>query len=716
MTEQETTSKKHRLLGAFPMHDYESWQEAAIQLLKGRPFEKSLITPTYEGFDLNPIYMDRDIEGLSHLDEQPGMGRQVRGARVEGFLENGWLISQELAAAKPEELNRIILKELGNGQNELNLWLDMAGRQGLDPEEGSGDSVGKCGVSLASVKDLEALLEGVQLEAISTWWRTGSQAAAFTGLFVAALEKRGENLEAIRGCLDADPLGWIAETGEWQGNRDSMFNEMASLVKYVRKKLPGFQAVAVKGHAYHDGGGASYQEMGYILATTVEYLNALQERGVNAKEAIPHFRFCLSIGPNYFIEIAKFRAIRILLNRVLDAYEVPEDGRHLHIHARTGLWNKTLFDPYVNMLRTTTEAFSAVIGGCDSMHIGPFDEIVREPDDFSRRIARNTHHVLGEECDLTQVLDPAGGSWAVESLTDKMAQQAWKEFQEIEKAGGMLAALESGRPQTEVEAVRQEKARNIQRRKDVIVGTNNYPNASETILDQRNIDYESIHRERREELKAYCQNRQGNIDRALQQLRKESESNEAGRIEAAVSAAHDGATLGEIRSAMGAEGTAGIRVNPLPLRRAGEEYEKLRFACLQMEEAGKAPVVHQLNIGPSRNYRGRADWTSAFFQVAGMRILNEDDYQNPDEAMAACEKTNAPVAIITSDDETYAVEVPGLARRIKEYNPEIIVLVAGNPGEHESAWNEAGVDDYVHLRVNNYTFNRDLLERLGAEL
>jgi methylmalonyl-CoA mutase len=706
------TGEKDRLLGEFASHTYAEWKEAAEQLLKGRPFDKTLITPTYEGFSLEPIYTREVMDRLMHLSDLPGQGSGVRGSRLSGYLERGWLVSQELTAPTAEELNKIALKELENGQDELNIWLDKPSRGGLDADMAPAGEVGMCGMSLATTADLQSLLEGVHTDMISLYLRSGAAAPAVYALLLAALAEAGADASKLRGCLGMDPAGWLVESGTLPGGEAEVFDLMADLVRHAAAMMPQLQVIDVQGHGYHDAGASSAQEMAAVLSTGVACLKALTERGIPAGQAAASMRLSVSVGGNYFIEMAKLRALRLLWNRVLEAFGVEAGARKIHIHARTGLFNKTVFDPYVNMLRTTTEAFSAVVGGCDSLHVSPFDEVVRESDAFSRRIARNTHAVLGEECGLMKVVDPAGGSWAVESLTDQMAGQAWKLFQQIEAQGGIFAVLTSGDLQQEVEKVRQDKVRNIQRRKDVIVGTNAYPNATEELLKPAATDYAAARKGRLEALSGW---RSGRDAATLKAALGRIPDSGSGRIDALIQAAAAGATLGELFTAV-TSGSSPVSAEPLRVKRAAEDFEKLRFAAIGLKAAGKPACIHQLNMGPSRRYRIRADWTSAFFQVSGIKVLNHDDYAAADEALAALRESGARVAVITSDDETYAATVEPLAAAIKELDPGITVLVAGAPGDSEDAWRTAGVDDFVNVRVNNYAFNRGLLEKLGAQL
>ena len=314
---------------------------------------------------------------------------------------------------------------------------------------------------------------------------------------------------------------------------------------------------------------------------------------------------------------------------------------------------------------------------------------------------------------MRRVVDPAGGSWAVESLTDQMAAQAWKQLQDIESRGGLPAVLKDGSLQASIEATRQEKARNIQRRKDVIVGTNTYPNAGEELLKPAKVDYATAARGRAEAVAAAKAARDNPA--VVSALERSGECTGNDRMEALLAAAAAGATTAELLKAAGLDGQS-VVVKSIPLMRGAGDFEKLRLSAMALSAKGQEPVIHQLNMGPSRRYRIRADWTSAFFQVAGFRLLNDDDYDSVEDAVEALRSGGARVAVITSDDETYASMVGPLAKAVKALDGGIKVLVAGAPGENEEAWREAGVEDFVHVRVNNYTFNRALLESMGAEL
>ncbi|MCD8482495.1 MAG: acyl-CoA mutase large subunit family protein [Verrucomicrobia bacterium] len=612
-------------------------------------------------------------------------------------------VSQELTGGTPEAFNAIALEALECGQNELNIWLDAPSRRGLDADEAR-DGVGVCGVSLATLSDMRTALKGVHLAMVSLYLRPGLSGVAVLAQLLALAEEQGVAPADLRACVEIDPCAWLVETGTLPQGIKSAYGEMASALQSVSTRFPGVQVIGVQGHGYHNGGASSTQELAAILATGSAYLSAMQEAGIDPAITCRHMRLSVSVGGNYFIEIAKIRALRWLWSQVLTAFGVAAEDQVMHIHARTGLWNKTIFDPYVNLLRTTTEAFSAVLGGCDSLHVGCFDEMVREADTFSRRIARNTQHVLMEECDMTRVIDPAGGSWAVEVLTDNMARQAWKGFQEIEARGGIISALESGWLQTEIAKVATEKSKGLESRRDVLVGTNVYPNATEKPLPPAKTDYQAIAAKRKATVQAA---------RSPVQLNLTGLTGTA-LIETVIQAVKKGATLGQINAAL-LESNAGVQAPAIKLSRGAEPFERLRVASAVFAAAnGHPPQVFQANMGPSRKYRLRADWTTAFFHVGGIEVLADVDFASVEEAVQAALTANAKVVVITSDDESYPATVPALAQALKTALPEVSVLVAGAAGEAEAEWQQSGVDGYINVRVDIYHTLKALLNKLGA--
>lgn len=700
----------------FPAATSEEWRAAAEALLKGAPFDKVLKTRTYEGIELRPIFNAEDTEGLPHLDELPGFGRFSRGYRAHGSSDQPWELSQELPCSTPEEFNRIALDELARGQTELNLLVDLATQAGRDPDEAHLGEVGACGVSLATLADMEKAFAGINLPMISIYLRAGSFAVPVTALLLAYARKQGIDYGALRGCIEIDPLGTLAWKGDLPVSLDLAYHEMATITRFAQERAHGLQTITVQGHPYHDGGASAVQELACVIATGAEYVREMIKRGISIESISERMRLSFSVGSDFFMEVAKLRAARILWAQVMESFGgSPLSGR-VHIHTRTSLFNKTVNDPFVNLLRTTTEAFSAVVGGTDGMHIGPYDETIRVPDRFSRRLARNIHVILDEECDLAKVTDPAGGSWYVEWLTDQIARKAWSEFQEIEKAGGMTRALMDGLPQKAIAKTATARAEAVARRRDVVVGTNMYANASEEPLDRKLPDYETITRRRSREVVNYRTSGAANEHTSvLSKLNILMESKPSHALNAAVEAVLDGATMGEICRTITARDHDHPSVDRIRIHRLSEGYERLRDTCAAYARRnGHAPRVFQANIGPSAAYRMRADWTTGFFQGGGFEVLADRDFQTVEEAVQAATESGASIVVITSTDDRYAEVIPTLVPALKRAIDRAIVLVAGSPGDQAETWSTIGVDDYINVKVNNQSMLENLLIKLGV--
>jgi len=686
-----TTAHAAPLLAEFPEHTYEQWHQAAEALLKGASFEKLLVSKTYEDITIQPIYRSEDITNLEHRKHLPGSGSQVRASQRGGFLKTGWEVSQELITRCPAKFNQLALDGLRGGQSELNIPVT---ERRLQPA-----CVSSPGLVLKNLSSLNTAFQDIDLAAISTFWRAGSDTIPTAALVFAAAQQRGLDLATMRGCFENDPLGDLARHGCLEAGLGLRLDHLAALTDFVSTKAPHFQTISVQGDVYHNGGASATQELGYAIATLVSYIDELQTRGIAPATAFQHVRLSLAVGSDYFMEIAKLRAARWLVSKVAAAYGVARPT--IHIHASTSRWNKTTYDAHTNMLRVTAEAFAAVVAGVDSLHIGPYDELVGGGDEFSRRIARNIHIILREECGLDRVIDPAGGSNYIEWLTDQVAAKSWTIFQDVDAQGGMLAGLDSGRIQAAVAAVCNTKLQNIRRRKDKLVGCNMYPDLKGKKLTPPTITAPHAPSAAFEGCSFLPQ----------------APSSNAAHVAEAIAAALNGATTADLAAGCGIQppSAPALTITPIPQRRAAEEYEALRDAAAAFAlTTGAPPAILQLNIGPSGRYRLRADWTASFFEAAGFAVDGSRDFAAIADAAEAAASTASNIVVITSDDATYLEAVAPLATAVKAARPDITLLVAGAPGDNEAAWRAAGVDNFVNVRSNNYELNQQLLVKAGV--
>ena len=422
------------------------------------------------------------------------------------------------------------------------------------------------------------------------------------------------------------------------------------------------------------------------------------ERGLTINEIAPRIAFNFAVSSNFFMEIAKFRAARVIWSKLIEAYGGNDESRKIFVHATTAIIDKTQFDPYVNMLRTTTEAFSAVVGGVDSLNVGCFDEVIRETDEFSRRIARNQQIILAEECHFNHVIDPAGGSWYVEAMTNKLIETAWDNFKIIEEAGGLFTMLEDEEVHTTLDKIFEARQVNINKRKDVIIGVNMYANMSEKPLAPREYNYVEIFENRTKAI-----------------VKKDITISNPLDVDALIDAFNDGATLGQIIMALRGE-SDGMEIEPLEIRRNSEAFEYLRSIMDEFTvESGRRPVAFLANLGPVSQHKGRADFSRGFFEVVAFDVKEEGGFDKPEDAAQAALNAKADVVVICSSDPTYPELVPPICTALKKAEKTPVIVLAGYPKDQIDAHKESGVDEFILLRADAYAILSSIMEKAGVD-
>ena len=528
---------------------------------------------------------------------------------------------------------------------------------------------------------------------------------------VAAVRRAsGKDMKAVRGFIGADPIGELAERGTLEAPLDNRYEEMADCAKWALANAPGLRTIMVRSDVYSRGGASDIQEASYTIDTAVTYLRELQKRGLSIDEAASQIMFGFSMGANFFLQIAKLRAMRPIWAQIIAAFGGNTESQRMHVHARPALFFKTVYDPYVNMLRNTTEIFSGVVGGIDSFENAPFDEPIRKGDVFSRRIARNVQIILQEEFGLLQPIDPAGGSWAVETLTKQVKEKIWQAFQEAESAGGIVEALKAGTPQQAIGEVLAERFKNAELRRDRIVGNNMYPNMTEKLLDPRTEDWAENKKQRAQAIEAYL----ADIDGAYRDEKLAALSTATDRVTAAIAAAEAGATLPELWGALPQEGAV-PEVEKIAPHRWSERFEALRHRTEQYAaEKGGNVRIFLANMGPIPQHKARADFTTGFLQVGAFEVLRNDGFKTTDEAAAAAAESGADAVVICSTDATYPDIVPDLAPKLHKALPEATVYLAGAaPKDLLETYNAAGIDDYISVRANCYKILQFLQQKKG---
>src|SRR5262245_53999156 len=464
----------------FPPVSYDEWRALAEADLQGAPFEQKLVTHTYEGIGVQPVYTRRDRPGEGDPDGFPGLPPFVRGARPLGAVQTGWDLRQEHAHPDLTVTNQAILKDVQGGVTSLLLRLDFAARNGLDPDDpAAAELAGRDGLMAYHVADLDAALAGVSLSRVGVTLEAG---AAFlpAAAVLAALWRRGGGGPAQgRRAVNGDPLAVLARDGQLPVPSPSALALMNDLAAWTAKHFPHVTAVRVGTAPYHHAGATAVQDVAFALATGVEYLRSMTRAGLDIDTGARQILFSISVGTHHFLAIAKLRAARRLWARVVEACGGSPAAGAMRIHSRVSKRVLTQRDPHVNMLRNTVAVFAAELGGAEAVTSVPFDSVGGLPDDFSRRVARNTVLLLQEEAHLHRVIDPPGGSWYLDWLTDQVADKAWPLFQEVERRGGMLQAIESGWVAKQIDSAFAPRARNIARRKEGITGVSEFPDVAE---------------------------------------------------------------------------------------------------------------------------------------------------------------------------------------------------------------------------------------------
>jgi methylmalonyl-CoA mutase len=611
------------LTGEFPAVSSEAWEKLIRQDLKGADYEKKLVWETIDGDRIRPYYRKEDLGGMEYLEGLPGQFPFLRGA---GTTDNAWLIRQDIRVISADEANREAREILQRGATSLGFDLYTV----EDPAEAL----------------VHSLLEGLPLESVPVNFKLDGHYREVLDWIHSFALKNGTDPESIRGSISLNPLGRLTAMGHYRKDLETDLSETGDCLEYVRAHLPGFRVIHNCGNILHDSGAHTTQELAFTLAMGNEYLAELTERGFPVSDIARRMQFQFSIGSSYFMEIAKLRAARYLWSRILQAYP-HEEGElpPMFISSQTSRWNMTLYDPHTNLLRATSESMSAVLGGTDTLTVHPYDGLLEKTGELSRRIARNTQIILKEEAYLDKVVDPAAGSYYIENLTDTLVRGAWKLFLETEEKGGFIASLTQGFIQHAVRSSALERLSRLATRKDMLLGTNQYP----------------LPGEKKDPTPAAGTSGNQSMDKIP-----------------------------------GTDPGMDWIFDPLEPMRGAEEFERLRMRTER--HPGKNPVVFIIPLGNLAMRRARAMFTINFFTVAGFHVMdNVGRFATVEEGTAAARKAGADIVVLCSSDEEY----PGLAGTlVRESGNDLIPVIAGYPREHLESLRNDGVEHFIHLRSN----------------
>ncbi|HSL88711.1 MAG TPA: methylmalonyl-CoA mutase family protein [Ignavibacteriaceae bacterium] len=706
---------KPELKKEFESPSFEEWKRQVKKDLKGESFDKKLTTKTYEDITLQPIYTSQDIKDLPQTNNFPGFEHLLRGSNSYGYNGREWEIAQEYDQALPEDMNEVLKHDLERGLNSINIVLDNPTQLGLDADQSKSGEVGNGGLSISGVRKMQVLFKDIDLTNQPININGGFSALPTTLLFKAYADESRTSLMNIKGSITSDPYEYLLTKGELPISVKQNFDEIKLATELMIKSNSPVKTIGVSGMAFNNSGASAVQELAFTLAAAVEYLQEMIDRGLKADDAAKRMKFTFGIGSFYFMEISKLRAARMLWGKILEAYGVKEENRKIFIQGKTTELNQTYFDPYVNMLRTTTEAFSAIVGGADSIHTNPFDESFNESSNFSRRIARNTQIILKEESHLDQVIDPAGGSYFVEKLTDDIAKAAWKLFQTIEENGGMFKAIQSGFVHEEISKVAEAKKKDFAKRKSVLVGTNMYANPKEEMMKVKKQDLAAVYKKRVDYIQKYRITGEDKKHKSiLEKLQKIADTKSYELIDNAVEAYLEGASLGEISKSIRASAEKGISVQPLKQFRLAEIFEELRIASeTYKKKTGSKPTVFLATMGQLKQFKARADFSRAFFEVGGFEIVYPNGFNSTDEAIKAAIGSKAQAVVICSTDDTYPELAPAIVKGIREKSKDVAVILAGYPKDQIEEHKKSGVDDFIYVGADAHQILSNLIKKIS---
>jgi methylmalonyl-CoA mutase len=710
---------------AFPQASLQDWRRLVDQDLAGAPFERKLITHTYEGLDIKPLYTradwppDGDPSGFSG---QPPFtrGSIAGGAAVAGPNANtGWDIRQEITDPCSATANGHLLADLMHGATSVLLRVDAAGRAGLDaddPRAGGPSTVGRDGISLSAPGNWEEVLSGVHLGALSVWLEPGSAFIPAAAQLAAHWQRTGLPESQARGGFGADPLAVLARDGHLPHSLDEGLRQLADLAiwtagRYARDGHSTVRAVRVGTAAYHHAGATATQDLAFSMATAVEYLRAMSAAGLPIAAAAGQITFSYATGCHVFLAIAKLRAARRLWARVAEACSVPASHAAMDMHVRPSKRVLTTRDPWVNILRNTACVFAAGVAGASAVGSVPFDAPLGDSSELGRRLARNTPLILTEESHLHRVCDPAGGSWYIEWLTDSLADMAWALFQKIEARGGMARSLQDGWVAGQIDSAVQPRLKNIALRKDAVLGVSEFPNLQEHLPVPPVVDRTSLARQAAQAVATHrATSAAGAIAKALAPRSDERFGTLSDR---AFQAALAGATLGQIAAALDRRSLP-ASVTPVAVHPYAEPFERLREAADRYaQQCGTRPRVFLASMGTPAQHLARTNFAKNLLQAGGFLTESQDGFASVQAAAAALAADGAAIAVICASDVQYPELVPQLAPALHAAGART-VLLAGNPGDKEGLYRQAGIDRFIFVKCDVVAVLSSLLTEQGA--
>lgn len=681
--------------------DYNDWAALATKQMKGlSPDEMAWHTP--EGIPVKVLYTADDSKNLQHTDTFPGMAPYVRGPMATMYAGRPWTIRQYAGFSTATESNAFYRKNLAAGAQGVSVAFDLATHRGYDSDHPrvTGD-VGKAGVAIDSVEDMKILFDGIPLDKVSVSMTMNGAVLPILANYIVAAEEQGVSQAQLSGTIQNDILKEFMVRNTYIYPPTPSMKIIGDIIAYTSNNMPRFNSISISGYHIQEAGADAALELAYTLSDGREYVRTALNAGLEVDAFAPRLSFFWGIGMNFYMEIAKLRAGRLLWHRIMQEFN-PQNPKSsmLRTHSQTSGWSLTEQDPYNNVVRTTIEAMAAVFGGTQSLHTNALDEAVALPTEFSARVARNTQIILQEESGICQVADPWGGSYMMESLTQQIADKAWGLIEEIEEKGGMAKAIEAGLPKLRIEESAARKQARIDRGEDVIVGVNKYQLAEEEDLDILEVDNLAVKDsqiKRLEEIKASRDS--AAVDAALNAISKSADSGEGNLLQLSVAAARLRATVGEISDAMekhfGRYQAQSQTISGVygASYEGDEDWQEIKDKItLFAETRGRRPRMLVCKMGQDGHDRGAKVIATAFADV-GFDIDLSPMFATPEEVAKQAIENDVHVIGVSSQAAGHKTLVPALIAALKKQGSDDIIVVAGGviPKQDYDYLYEAGV-------------------------
>ncbi len=665
--------------------DLNTWRKTAEKELRGRSLD-GLVWNTPEGIDVKPLYTAADLEGHSDVNSLPGFAPFTRGPRATMYANRPWTIRQYAGFSTAEASNRFYRDNLAAGQKGLSVAFDLATHRGYDSDHPRvvGD-VGKAGVAIDTVEDMKILFDQIPLDQMSVSMTMNGAVLPVLAGYIVAAEEQGVTADKLSGTIQNDILKEFMVRNTYIYPPEPSMRIVADIIEYTSRHMPKYNSISISGYHMQEAGGTAVQELAYTLADGLEYVKAALSKGLDVDDFAPRLSFFFGIGMNFFMEIAKLRAARLLWCELMQQF-APKDQRSLMLrtHCQTSGVSLTEKDPYNNVVRTTIEAMAAVLGGTQSLHTNALDEAIALPTPFSARIARNTQLVIAEETGIPKVIDPLGGSFYIESLTQSLAAEARKLIKEVADMGGMTKAVSAGMPKQRIEEAAARKQARIDRGDEQVVGVNVYQRDEEDTMEILDVDNAAVRDQQVARLKHIRATRDGAVyQAALEALRDAAASGHGNLLDLSVRASRARATVGEISDALESEYTrykAQIRsitgvYGAVYDGDAG--FQKIRDDVSRFaKNEGRRPRMLVVKMGQDGHDRGAKIIATAFADI-GFDVDVGPLFQTPDEAARQAIENDVHVVGVSSQAAGHKTLVPQMIDALNALGGEDILVVCG---------------------------------------